>query len=455
MAAPINTNRYRLILLLYLIFICLSLLSVPASLLESNLFVIKTLSYQEKLIMRQLDRSGVLMKEVDPALLKEQPVLEKYVLLQKEISASYAFMDSIEIVILSSLKKQGTSIEKEYASRKKMNALFKKDSMAQKIQQNLFSLSDLINRYDTLLGAEFSRWLPATSLVSTRNGKNIKWVDFFFLNKPASVSYMQFKRIKLLLLQTQSDISEQKNTLVAKALIANQERLNSLLSEQQALTNSVTTSLNELSSSSKTESAFKQLQLDLLQGIRLDRYYAGVSIPLLTSLPNLSMEDVEVEFTPQVNVVRSADRVSAVFSNTGQYQLRLFLRNEGTVQLLLTRSVLVQRLPDPEVYLLPDNLNRTTISLSELLRISGLSTSLPVNGLSSVSLRINGFRATIIGAKEQVPAVYNYGQVFQEETKRLFSKLKKGDLVLFDNITLSVGDGSTRTAKSVLYKISD
>jgi len=78
MAASINTNRYRLLLLLYLTFLCLSLLSVPASLLESNLYVTSSLNYQEELIKKQDARSTVLLKEVNQQLLDSLPKIKNY-----------------------------------------------------------------------------------------------------------------------------------------------------------------------------------------------------------------------------------------------------------------------------------------------------------------------------------------------------------------------------------------
>lgn len=455
MSAPININRYRLILLLYLVFVCLSLLSVPASLLESNLYVIRTLSYQEQIIKRQLDRSEELVKEADTATLREQPSIKVFIGLQKEIRRSFLFLDSIENVLLNTLRRQGTSVEKEYAKRRKLNAFFVKDSLAFKIEKNLFSLADTINRYDTALGAEFKRWLPATRWITTQKGKQIKWVSFFFLNKPASVSYMQFKRIKLLLLQYQSDNWEKINSLVAQALLTNQARLSSLLDEQEKQANAFSASLNELTAATRKQLAFKQLQLDLLKGIRLDRFYAGVGVPLITPVPNLRLEDVAVEFSPQVRLARTTDRISAVFPASGQYQLRLYLRNDTMSQLLLERTLFVQRLPDPEVQLLTDNTARNVISSSELVRANGLKTAFLASGLPTVSSRINGFRVTVLNAGEQSAALYNYGQIFQQETKQLFSGLRKGDLLLFDNITVALGDGTTRTIRPFIYKISD
>jgi hypothetical protein len=37
----------------------------------------------------------------------------------------------------------------------------------------------------------------------------------------------------------------------------------------------------------------------------------------------------------------------------------------------------------------------------------------------------------------------------------LFSTLKRGDIILFDNITVAVGDETTRSISPFIYKISD
>ena len=455
MAAPINTNRYRLILLLYLVFICLSLLSVPASLLESNLYVIRTLSYQEQIIKKQLSRSDQLVNEVDSLTLTKQPSIKVFIGLQQEIRRSFLFLDSIENALLDTLRSQGTSVEREYAKRRKLNSFFAKDSLAFTIEKNLFSLASRISQYDTALGSEFSRWLPATTWITTQNGKKIRWVNFFFLNKSASVSYMQFKRIKLLLLQYQSDNWDKVNSLVAQALLVNQDRLNLMLKEQQRQNSTTSATLDELATSNQQQLREKQLQFDLLKGIRLDRFYAGVSLPLLTAIPNLNMEGIDVEFTPQVRVSKTVDQISVLFPASGQYQLKLYLRNRTTPQFLLERTVYVQKLPDPEVQLLSDNTSRNVISSAELIRASRLKTAFTASGLPAISSRVNGFRVTVLNAGKQSAAIYNYGQIFQEETKQLFSTLKRGDIILFDNITVAVGDETTRSIRPFIYKISD
>ena len=62
MAVNVNLNRYRLITLLYVIFVCLSVLNIPSSLLDSYYYSIKTLDYQ---IKSTLDQVGFANKVIE------------------------------------------------------------------------------------------------------------------------------------------------------------------------------------------------------------------------------------------------------------------------------------------------------------------------------------------------------------------------------------------------------
>ena len=69
--AAINRNRYRLITLLYVIFVCLSVLNIPATYLDSNAYSIKTLEYQEKERIGQVDFANRLIAEQKEKLTKD------------------------------------------------------------------------------------------------------------------------------------------------------------------------------------------------------------------------------------------------------------------------------------------------------------------------------------------------------------------------------------------------
>ncbi|MFM9022113.1 MAG: hypothetical protein ACKOOA_12365, partial [Sediminibacterium sp.] len=63
MAANINLNRYRLITLLYVIFVCLSVLNIPSSLLDSYHYSIKTLEYQIKATLDQVEFANKVIQD--------------------------------------------------------------------------------------------------------------------------------------------------------------------------------------------------------------------------------------------------------------------------------------------------------------------------------------------------------------------------------------------------------
>jgi hypothetical protein len=51
-------------------------------------------------------------------------------------------------------------------------------------------------------------------------------------------------------------------------------------------------------------------------------------------------------------------------------------------------------------------------------------------------------------------SVNNYGELFQSPTQKVLGALKKNDLLIFDNVNMSLVDGSTRTSAPIIYKIT-
>jgi hypothetical protein len=113
-------------------------------------------------------------------------------------------------------------------------------------------------------------------------------------------------------------------------------------------------------------------------------------------------------------------------------------------------------LPDPTIKLNFENANRNIINAKDLFRLNNLTAILPVLGFGNVPVRINGFRCTILQKNNNESlSVYNYGAVFQNEMQRIIGKAKTGDMLLIDNLTVALGDGTTRTPVPLFYKIVD
>ncbi len=458
MAANINQNRYRIILLLYLVFICLSLLSVPKSLLESNLYMIRTLTFQDSLLGRQLghlnDSASALLD--NPGALSANGTLlasiyssnDRLVRAQQEIKKVYVFADSVDKGLLTYFKKENSSIDKEYSKKRMVNAYFTSDSVLERLQRKLFSLASYLNLSDSVLGKQFTQQLPASQKVISRTKKEYSWQHYFFLDKPASVAYMHLKRIKLLMLQSGIQLAEQRiaiaQNLYKTDFGAGEAGASAVMQRPEPSIdsfNQVATSIPE------------SVRNEILSTIRLERYFVGVPMVLLAATEKLSLGNVEVSLLPAARMINNSERLQVLFSAPGQYQLQVFYKNEAGRQLILQRKINADRLPDPLVRVNLEGNTRNVIRSEDLSRVNRLVATVPVVGLPNVTLRVNGFRGTIVGSAGERSSVYNYGQVFQESMRELLNSLQQGDLLLLDNITVAVGDGSTRSASPILYKI--
>lgn len=455
MSATINKNRYRIILLLYLVFICLSLLSVPKSLLESNLYMIRTLTFQDSLLQQQLlyldDSANRAEQSTARARRSNRDKTrgDTLVFLLNQVRAVYGYADSIDRSLQRYFKNENSSIEKEYSKKRITSTFLKKDSLLERFEQKLFSLAQLFNDADRVLGREFTQQLPVQALIVSRTKKEYSWQKYFFLDKPASVAYMHLKRIKLLLLQVGLQVAE-KRIVNGKAAALRATAI-SVGKLQETAPDSSQLQIDSLAQFAV--SIPEQLQFEIFNSIRLERFYVGLPMAVLSATDKIKLNELEVNITPAARLITSADKIQLLFSTPGQYQLSVFYKTENGRKPILQRKVNADRLPDPLVRINLEGNTRNLIRSEDLSRVNSLVASIPAVGLPPVMLRVNGFRGTIVGAEAQSSSVYNYGQVFQESMKQLINSLKQGDLLLLDNITVAVGDGSTRSAPSILYKI--
>jgi hypothetical protein len=69
--------------------------------------------------------------------------------------------------------------------------------------------------------------------------------------------------------------------------------------------------------------------------------------------------------------------------------------------------------------------------------------------------RINSFKVVRIHNGKEEESANNYGELFQSPAQKVFGALKKNDILIFDNVNMSLVDGSTRSASPIIYKIID
>ena len=116
---------------------------------------------------------------------------------------------------------------------------------------------------------------------------------------------------------------------------------------------------------------------------------------------------------------------------------------------------MVNPIPDPVVRVKGDNLSSYAISVKDLLASERLEAKLEINNLNFFPGRINSFKVIRIHNGKEEESVSNYGELFQSPTQKVLGALKKNDMLIFDNVNISLIDGSTRTSAPIIYKIID
>jgi hypothetical protein len=124
-------------------------------------------------------------------------------------------------------------------------------------------------------------------------------------------------------------------------------------------------------------------------------------------------------------------------------------------KILFEKRIMVNPIPDPVVRVKGDNLSSYTISVKDLLASERLEAKLEINNLNFFPGRINSFKVIRIHNGKEEESVSNYGELFQSPTQKVLGALKKNDMLIFDNVNISLIDGSTRTSAPIIYKIID
>jgi hypothetical protein len=168
--------------------------------------------------------------------------------------------------------------------------------------------------------------------------------------------------------------------------------------------------------------------------------------------------DFDFEITPNAQVIPQGNSYYIKFPKVGQYTFRFTDKRKFTRKISFEKKVIVQMIPPPQVKLSGESSNsyRVTAKVQDLFNANRLVGYLQIYDIPTFPGRINSFTITRIpkeddGAPQE--RVLNYGDVFNSDTQKLLRKLKKGDLLLFDNIQVTMNDGTSRIASPLTYKI--
>ncbi len=451
----VDVKRYQIISLLYIVFICFSVISIKISILDSNIYTIRSLQSLDKEELKKIIISNKIIED-NIALLNKNAKAESYLKIRTRINASYKVVSEVLKHVDDEFANNKTDIFKEFNSKNLIEEILKSDRGIKILKKDLFELSDFIKKSPYKIQTSLDSLIPIQKEITTIKGKVEDWEYYLFMHKPTAISYMQLERIKLLITKTQ--------LLYQEAALAEIGYLPTYFSQFNPKLYVLKSSVKEYKEEeiikpgqkviSVNDQVFDDLFQNILASLHAENIFVGLNNTLLSEFNYNLGKDFELEISPKVNIVKATNNYKVVFNKMGEYTLRFYdMRKERKV--LFEKKIMVNALPDPVVKVKGDNLSNYSISVKDLISAERLEAKLEINNLSYFPGRINSFKVVRIHNGKEEESVINYGELFQSPTQKVMGSLVKNDLIIFDNLNMSLIDGSTRIAAPIVYKITN
>ena len=452
----VDVKRYQIISLLYIVFICFSVINIKISVLDSNIYTIKSLQSIEKEELKKVDISNKIIEDNLPVINKSEKAVS-YLKIRTRLTQSYAVINNVLKHVDDEFVRNNTTIYKQFNSRNLIEEILKSEKGVKLLEKDLFDLSAFVKASPFKLQASLDSVIPLQKSVTTIKGKEEAWSYYLFYHKPTSISYMQLERIKLMITKTQLLYQE-----AALAEIGYQPTYFSQFNPKLYVLKSTVKEYKEeqiIKPGQKVvninDEIFDELFKKILYSLHTENIFVGLNNNLLNDFDFMLGKDFDIEILPKVNISKSDKNYRVIFGKTGEYMLRFFDLRKGNKKVLFEKKINVNAIPDPVVRVKGDNLANYTISVKDLLSAERLEAKLEINNLNYFPGRINSFKVVRIHNGKEEESVNNYGELFQSPTQKVLGALKKNDILIFDNVNMSLVDGSTRSASPIIYKIID
>lgn len=452
----VDVKRYQIISLLYIVFICFSVINIKISVLDSNIYTIKSFQSLEKEELKKVAISNKIITDNLP-IINKSPKAISYLKIRTRLVKSYEVVNSVIQHVDSEFVKEKTDIFKQFNSRNLVEKILKSEKGVVLLDKDLFELSDFIKKAPFKLESTLDDIIPLKRTVSTIKGKEEDWQYYLFMHKPTAISYMQLERIKLLITKTQ--------LLYQEAALAEIGYMPTYFSQFNPKLYVLKASVKEYKEEdiikpgqkvvNITDEVYDELFKKILNSLHTENIFVGLNNTLLKDFDFMMGTDFDVDISPKVNLVKGDKNYKVIFNKTGEYLLRFYDTRNMNKKILFEKRIMVNPIPDPVVRVKGDNLSSYTISVKDLLASERLEAKLEINNLNFFPGRINSFKVIRIHNGKEEESVSNYGELFQSPTQKVLGALKKNDMLIFDNVNISLIDGSTRTSAPIIYKIID
>jgi len=451
----VDVKRYQIISLLYIVFICFSVINIKISVLDSNIYTIKSLQSLDKEELKKVDISNKIIEDNYDTLSKNTKAVS-YLKIRTRLNTSSKIVFDVLKHVDDEFVKNNTTLLKQFNGRNLIEEILKSDKGVILLEKDLFELSDFIKKSPYKIQTSLDSLIPIQNIVTTIKGKDEKWDYYLFFHKPSAISYMQLERIKLLITKTQLLYQE-----AALAEIGYQPTYFSQFNPKLYILKANVKEYKEeeivkpgQKVISVNDEVFDDLFKKILASLHTENIFVGLNNTLLSDFSFMMGKDFEVDILPKVDIIKANNNYRVVFKKTGEYMLRFYDLRKGK-KVLFEKKIMVNPIPDPIVKVRGDNLSNYSISIKDLLSAERLEAKLEINNLNFFPGRINSYKVIRIHNGKEEESVNNYGELFQSTTQKVLGALKKNDLLIFDNVNMSLVDGSTRTSAPIIYKITD
>jgi len=169
-----DSKRNKIIGLLYIVFICFSVISIKVSLLDSNIFTIhsfegvfdennKKIAISENVILDNIDQ------------LTNIPKAKSYLKISNRIEKSLSLVSQMIDSLNYELEQKNTSILKQFNNRTTVESILKKDTFIPLLNSDLFELKDFVfsskHQLDSIQDPLFKN-IPLRNIIKTIKGKD-------------------------------------------------------------------------------------------------------------------------------------------------------------------------------------------------------------------------------------------------------------------------------------------
>ena len=455
MADGNNKKRQNIISLMYIIFICLSVLQIKVTSIDSEKFSTKT--YDHLINENEVKNSIIdsFFKKNDH-LIFDDSVAMSYVKVSYRIDSCRIKFVKYMNYVNAELTNTNTSITDQFFRTKVIENIYRKDSGIFKIQDELFALDKYLLDRPIYKSTQFNQLVPISKTVSTSKSEAIGWVEYLFFHKPAGISYNNLLRIQLLLSELQLSYKQAALNKIGfyNMFFSKQTGKYILVEDDDSVIKKENIGKLVQLEKPKQSVSNDSLLKTLINSLNTDNIYAGIKVNIFENV-NIGKDLFKVYITPQVTTMFSDRNLKVIFPKVGEYIINIDSYNLGEYKPLFTRKIQVLPLPDPTIMISEKNLNNYSVSKNDLLTEGKLTPVLKISKTAVFPGRINSFKMIRLHNGIEKDYVINNGELFQFATLKLIQALDKNDIVIFSNINLLMVDGSTRNVSPLIYKISD